>query len=105
MNSDFVRIGNVSELPPEGEAKAFACETRELCVARIDGQITAIDNVCPHRGGPLAQGSVVETKIVCPWHGWEFDLATGLAPGSTTIGAPVYEIKTDGEYILVKRWE
>lgn len=93
---------SVSELPPEGEAREVACGTKLLCVANSAGAISAMDNVCPHRGGPLGQGIVEEGKIICPWHAWAFDAKTGVATHNADARVDVYEIKIAGEDVLVK---
>ena len=98
----FVRIGSVSELPPEGEAREFECQGKTICVARTNGEVTPMDNVCLHRGGPLGQGVVMGGKIVCPWHGWEFDLKTGKTGRGGDEGVAVYEVKVEGDDVLVQ---
>ena len=100
--AEFVRIGTVSELPPEGEAGEFECQGKTICVARANGEVTAMDNVCLHRGGPLAQGVVMGDKIVCPWHGWEFELKTGKLGAGTDAGVPVYRVQIEGNDVLVE---
>src|SRR5258705_1821915 len=76
---NFVRLAAQSELPPEGEAKEFPLGDRVICVANVNGTISAMDNVCLHRGGPLGQGLIEGDKVVCPWHGWQWDPGTGEA--------------------------
>lgn len=99
---EFVRIGSVSELPPDGEAKEFECQGKTVCVARVNGEVTAMDNVCLHRGGPLGQGVVMGEKIVCPWHGWEFDLKTGQAGQNRDMAVSVYRVRIEGNNVLVE---
>ena len=60
--------GSVTEVRVGGESYA-------LC--NIDGAIYCVAGACPHAGGPLAQGMLIETTLICPWHGWEFDCRTG----------------------------
>ncbi len=99
--SDWIQICSASELPAEGAAKEFSAGTHTLCVAMIDGEPLALDNVCPHRGGPLAEGTIEDGKVICPWHQWEFDLATGAATdGSGSVAA--YPLRRDGDAILAK---
>lgn len=100
--SDFRKLCTTSELPPSGEAREFTIDDRPLCVANEDGRYAAMDNVCAHRGGPLGQGVVDRGKIVCPWHGWQFDLATGKAEQSPTLGVAIYELKIEGDDVLVR---
>ena len=100
--SDFVRIGSTSELPAAGEAREFECGTQTICVANMNGTLAAVHNICPHRGGPLGQGIVEGDKIVCPWHGWEFELATGNNPFTPNLSVPSYELKVEGEAVYAR---
>ncbi|HEX6465735.1 MAG TPA: Rieske (2Fe-2S) protein [Terriglobales bacterium] len=100
--AEFIRICSTSELPPEGQANEISVGDRVICVANIGGAISAMDNVCIHRGGPLGQGSIENGKIVCPWHGWQWDPKTGQAVHSAAARVPVYEIKVEGEDVLAK---
>src|SRR5690348_11136574 len=99
---EFQRIMSVSELPPPGEAREVACSNAVLCVANAGGVISAMNNVCPHRGGPLGRGIVEGCKLVCPVHAWAFDVATGAAAHSPKSKVEVYEIKIEGEDVLAK---
>ncbi len=100
--SDFRKLTSTSELPPPGEAREFTVEGQTICVANENGKCSAMDNVCAHRGGPLGQGVVDQGKMVCPWHGWQFDLVTGKSEQSATLGVDVYELKIEGDDVLVK---
>jgi len=97
----FVKLGAPSALPAEGEAKEFSCGGKVVCVANIDGSITAMDNVCLHRGGPLGQGVIEGSKVVCPWHGWQFDPLTGEASHNPNARVALYALKLeDGEVMI-----
>lgn len=98
--SEFVRICSKSDLPEPGSAKEFGAGSAAICVANVNGQISAMDNVCPHRGGPLGQGMVENGKIVCPWHAWAFDIKTGQAAHSPNAKIKVYEIKVEGDDVF-----
>jgi nitrite reductase/ring-hydroxylating ferredoxin subunit len=93
---------SVSELPPPGEAREAECGERQICIANSGGEISAMDNVCPHRGGPLGQGIVEDGKLICPWHAWAFDVKTGEATHTPQAKVDVYEIKVAGGDVLVK---
>jgi|SRR5579883_738817 nitrite reductase (NADH) small subunit len=99
---EFVRICGKSDLPSPGEAREIIFENKVLCVANVAGTISVISNVCPHRGGPLGQGMIENGKIVCPWHAWAFDLKTGQAEHTLHTKVPVYEVKIEGDNVLVK---
>jgi nitrite reductase (NADH) small subunit len=99
--SQLVRICAQTELPKLGEAKEFSVGPRTLCVANVDGVIRALDNECPHHGGPLAEGMIEDGKVVCPWHAWAFDPATGATDASQERVA-VYPVTVDGDGVFVK---
>ncbi len=100
--SEFVRICGKADLPPAGEAREIALGEKTLCVANNDGSISVMDNVCPHRGGPLGQGMLEGGKVICPWHAWAFDLKTGAAEHVPETKVPVYEVRVEGEDVLAK---
>ena len=98
----FTKLTTQSELPAEGEAREFPCAGKVICVANVSGTITAMDNVCLHRGGPLGQGIIEGNKVVCPWHGWQWDPKTGEAAHSNNVRVAVYGVKVDGEDVLIE---
>ena len=100
--SEFVRLAAKSEMPAESEAKEFLLGWNAVCVARISGELCAVNNECLHQGGPLADGTIEGGKIVCPWHGWEFDLKSGQATYPTSAKATVYPLKVEGEDVLIQ---
>jgi thiamine pyrophosphate-dependent acetolactate synthase large subunit-like protein/nitrite reductase/ring-hydroxylating ferredoxin subunit len=82
---DWFQVGFVSDLP-EGRVKTVTPGNRSVCLSHFNGQWAAMDNRCPHQGGPLGEGSIeqgIEGQcwIRCPWHGWDFDPLTGKPPG------------------------
>jgi nitrite reductase (NADH) small subunit len=97
----FTRLTTESELPPKNEAKEFPCGDKMICIANVNGTITAMDNVCLHRGGPLGQGVIEKGKLVCPWHGWAWDPQTGQAVHSPSAKLTVYPLRIeDGEVLI-----
>jgi nitrite reductase (NADH) small subunit len=97
---DLVRICSVKELPAEGEV----CEMAggRLCVARVGGEIAVLDNVCPHHEGPLGQGMVENGRVVCPYHGWAFDVKTGAALHFPAAKVKIYEAVIQNGELLVR---
>jgi nitrite reductase (NADH) small subunit len=98
----FIKLAAQSDLPPEGEAKEFAAGDRVICVANVNGAISAMDNVCLHRGGPLGQGVIEGDKLVCPWHGWQYDPKTGQAVHNPNASVAVYPIKVENGEVTVE---
>jgi nitrite reductase (NADH) small subunit len=96
----FIKIALQSELPANNEVKEIAAGDKTICVANVDGQICALENTCLHMGGPLGEGVIEKGKIVCPWHGWEWDPKTGMGAGPGAKLA-VYPVKIeDGEVMM-----
>ena len=100
--SEYVKLTTTSELPSENEAKEFTLGERVICVANVNGTITAMDNVCLHRGGPLGQGVIDRGKLVCPWHGWEWDPQTGQAVHNPAAKLMVYPLKMENGDVMIK---
>jgi nitrite reductase (NADH) small subunit len=99
--ANFTKLTTESELPPINEAKEFPCGDKLICVANVNGEISAMENVCLHRGGPLGQGVISKGKVVCPWHGWEWDPKTGeaQAPGAKVA---VYTVKIENGDVMIE---
>jgi len=100
--AEFVKIGSKADLPAPDEAREFEVNGRTICVANVAGVCSALDNVCVHRGGPLGQGVIEDGKLICPWHGWAFDPATGEAGHSPLAKVQVHALKIEGEDVLVE---
>ncbi len=98
--SRFVKMATLDELPP-GASKEAEFEGRVYAIYNVEGVISAIDGICPHQGGPLADGVLQGTSVTCPWHGWQFDVQTGKTPLGSKIKQAVYEVKVEGQDVLV----
>ena len=68
-----------TENVPLQEGRSVTVGGVELAVFNLGDRFATIENKCPHKGGPLCDGIVSGTVVVCPLHGWRFDLDTGLA--------------------------
>jgi nitrite reductase (NADH) small subunit len=98
---NFIKLTSQTELPPKNEAREFPCGDKVICVANVNGEICAIDNVCLHRGGPLGQGVIEKGKVVCPWHGWAWDPKTGEA-GTPGAKVAVYPVRIESGDVLIE---
>jgi nitrite reductase (NADH) small subunit len=76
-----------------------------VCLANVNGVLSALDNVCPHRQGPLGQGWVEGECVVCPWHSWVFNAKTGLAEYPEKERVDVFPLRVEGEDVLVELHE
>jgi nitrite reductase (NADH) small subunit len=95
----FVKACATSDVAP-GTGKQVAVEGKELAVFNIDGTFRAIDNECPHRGGPLAEGDLEGCLVTCPWHAWQFDVTSGESV-TDDMKVATYEVKVDGDAVMV----
>ena len=98
----YIKLTTQSELPAPGEAKEFEVDGATICVANVNGTCSAMENICMHMGGPLGQGYVEGNKVVCPWHGWEYDAATGTLEGDPKSKLAVYPIKVENGDVLIE---
>ena len=73
-----MRVAAAAELS-SGRMIVVEIEGRDVVVVNDDDRYYALDNRCPHLGGPLGKGRLEEGAIVCPWHGWRWDPKSGQA--------------------------
>ncbi len=103
---EWVRVGGVADLP-EGRVKTVTPRNQSICLTHFKGQWAAMDNRCPHQGGPLGEGSIEpgadgQCWVRCPWHGWDFDPLTGKPPGGhEDSGQRLYPIKVDVDGVFI----
>jgi nitrite reductase (NADH) small subunit len=98
----LLKLTSQSELPPENQAKEFPCGDKVICVANVNGTIIAMENVCLHRGGPLGQGTIEGGKVVCPWHGWQWDPQTGAAAHNPSARLAVYPNQIENGNVMIE---
>jgi nitrite reductase (NADH) small subunit len=97
-----VVVGSVDQIPV-GEGRTFAVDGAQIAVFRLrDGSLRAIDAVCPHKGGPLADGLADDQVVVCPLHGYTFDMCTGSDAGGTDLSVRSYEVSAVDGAILIR---
>jgi nitrite reductase/ring-hydroxylating ferredoxin subunit len=97
----LVKVARVDEIAA-GTGKVASAGGKAIAVFNIDGVFRATDNACTHRGGPLGEGRVNGTVVTCPWHGSEFDVATGqVVKGPATRPVSTYPTQVQGNDVLV----
>ena len=96
----FVRVAARAELPP-GALRQFIVRDTPLALCNDAGAIHAFYGLCPHHNGPLGQGNLVDGNIVCPWHAWEFSVATGEYDRNAAVRLRRFPVRLDGEDIVV----
>lgn len=92
---------------PEGRVTTVSVTlgqtVKQICLTHHEGQYGALDNKCPHQGGPLGEGSIENGCLRCPWHGWDFDPITGKPPGFPD-GVQTFPVeeRDDGVYVGIE---
>jgi nitrite reductase/ring-hydroxylating ferredoxin subunit len=97
--AERVRIAEVSEVP-EGTGKVVTTATRVLALYNVEGSFHAVENTCPHRGGPLGEGQLEGTVVTCPWHGWQFDVCSGVNPRNPGASVRPVSLEIQGDEIF-----
>lgn len=96
----FVRALKKDELPV-GMLRELQIEGKIVALANVDGTFYAIDNICLHRGGPLAEGELMGSSVTCPWHGWQYDVTTGKSLVNPAVGLTTFPVEIRGDDIYV----
>lgn len=98
--ANFVRVAATSEIPA-GQGKTVEVGGKQIAVFNLDGAFYAIDNICKHRGGPLGEGEVDGTSVICPWHGWTYNITSGECLDEQDCAVDKYEVKVEGDAVMV----
>ncbi len=109
MESGYIPVIDVSEMP-NGTLKKVTLQNRDILISNIEGNISAIDNTCPHLGGDLSMGKLEGTVLTCPRHQAKFDVTTGrcIAPPQVNPYSPklpnltAYLVKIENQKIHIK---
>jgi len=84
----------------EGRVITVTADNKQICLTHFEGKICALDNHCPHQGGPLGEGSIENGLLRCPWHGWDYHPCTGKAPGFDD-GVESYPVKIEEQQVFI----
>ena len=85
---------------PNGRVMTVTAGHKGICLTHFEGEFYALENKCPHQGGPLGEGSIENGMLRCPWHGWDFEPCGGSAEGFDD-GLPSFDLKIEGDTIFV----
>lgn len=99
--ASFVKVARRDEIP-DGSGRTVEVGARKIALFNSGGKFYAIDNTCRHRGGPLGEGDVFGTTVVCPWHGWEYDFTTGKNTDDPSVTVACFAVRVEGDDVLVE---
>ncbi|MHA6784106.1 thiamine pyrophosphate-binding protein [Pseudonocardia saturnea] len=93
----------IDEVPDEGRVRTAIVDGRSVAVTRCGGRVGALDNHCPHQGGPLGEGSIENGLLRCPWHGYDYDPTTGEPPAGFSDAPVAFAVqeRPDGVYVAL----
>ncbi len=98
---DWIRVASTADCPP-GSAVELVAGDRVIAVFNVEGRYFALDGICPHQGGPLGKGTLCGQVVTCPWHGWQFDVATGQHQVNQSLQHPRLPVKVEGDGVFVR---
>ena len=101
MSDGYQRVAAFEDVP-DGGCLAVDLDGRPVVLVRRGETVHALENCCPHAGAPLSEGFVEGNQITCSWHGWCFELSTGLSLDQAGLGIPVFDVRVEGTDILVR---
>ena len=99
-NEHWVRVAATGEISP-GEGRVVETGGRALAVFNVEGTYYAIDNTCSHRGGPLGEGDLEGTVVVCPWHAWRWDVTSGANVNNPALKMACFPVTVIDGAVLV----
>lgn len=95
------RVCLVDDIPLD-RGQEHVIEGRVVAVFRTADGVFATDGICPHAGGPLAQGMVRKNVVTCPWHGWQFNIQTGCHQLNSRVAVPTYPVQVLDNVVYVE---
>lgn len=100
MVSTQTKVATLAEM---GERSSMLVKTdgRQIALFNVDGKFFATAARCPHANGPLVNGEICDNSLICPWHGWTYDIATGACEEDPSLTLKTYPVTVDGEDIIV----
>lgn len=99
--SSWIGIADAADCPPGSSAECVAGD-RIVALYNVDGTFFALDGVCPHQGGPLGKGCLTGEIVTCPWHGWQFNVASGQHQLSARLVQPRFNTRVENGKVFVE---
>jgi nitrite reductase (NADH) small subunit len=97
---EFVTVAQVEDIPP-GTGHTVEVHGVGVALFNVDGSFYAVDNTCPHAGGPLGEGQLEGHIVECPWHGWRFNVQTGERPENPIITVDCCPVRMKGNQVQI----
>ena len=99
----FVKVGAIDEFP-EGKGRIVSVARKPVAIFKLNGEIYAVNNICPHLGGPIGGGELEGTVVSCPYHAMRFDVRSGHSTDSFGHSLQTYSVKIEDDEVWVDAW-
>ncbi len=99
--SEWIPVCKSKEVP-EGTGKTVSAKGKDIALFNAGGAFYAMDNTCKHMGGPLGEGELNGEIVACPWHGWKYNVKTGVNAIVPTIKVDVFKTKVENGEVFVE---
>jgi len=96
-----VCVAQVADVPA-GEGRVVEAQGKALALFNVAGTFYALDNACPHRGGPLGEGDLDGTAVLCPWHAWRWDVTTGANVNNPAVRVACFPVMVEAGSVYVE---
>jgi nitrite reductase (NADH) small subunit len=96
-----VKVAELGEVE-EGQGRVVEVGDRSLALFNVGGTLYALDNACPHRGGPLGEGDLEGRIVVCPWHAWRWDVTSGHNANNPAVTMRCYPVHVEAGSVFVE---
>ena len=97
---EYVRVAETAAMAP-GDRRTASVGRYEIALFNVDGEFFALENACPHQGGPIVDGWVEEKTVTCPWHAWCFDLRSGKMTLGDFATIPRFDVRVEQGSVFV----
>ncbi|MGW5723592.1 thiamine pyrophosphate-binding protein [Amycolatopsis sp. NPDC003865] len=98
--ADWHRV-DPADVPADGRVRSVTVDGRSVALSRCGARLGALENRCPHQGGPLGEGSIEKGWLRCPWHGYDYDPVTGESPGGFGDAVATYPVEERADGVFV----
>lgn len=98
--SDYITVARVEDIP-SGTCRTVEVRGVFVALCNVSGTFYALDNTCPHAGGPLGEGTLQGNCLVCPWHGWRFNVRTGERPENPAFAVARCSVRVEGDLVQI----
>jgi len=97
----LIRVATTGDVPA-GEGRVVDAAGKSIALFNVGGTLYATDNLCPHRGGPLGDGDLEGTVVLCPWHAWRWDVTTGSNSLNPAVRIACFATRVEGSEVFVE---